>query len=173
MDYKRIIKYSTVTIFILVTGIIFSRCSDKEKMNTGNTYYIELVNCTDSLKQKIEEGIVGKVSYYKDHRLQIMSLNYVTDDYPDMHYFKSITESGQTIKKGTLKIKIEFSGSFTIDSTFYSIQKFKYNNGEWKKFSDMGVIKATSMFTSVQNTDLFRYKEFPNQVVQNVVSGTY
>ena len=83
-------------------------------MNTENTFYIEINNCSDSLKNTILEAIVGKASFYKNHKLQLMSLNYITDDYPDMHYFKSVSELGKTIKKGTNKIKIDFSGNILI-----------------------------------------------------------
>lgn len=173
MDYKKNRNHGYITLFILVICIVFSSCSDKEKMNTGNTFYIDIVKCPDSLKQKILEGIVGKVSYHKNNKIQIMSLNYVTEDYPDMHYFKNIIEIDKTIKKGTNKIKIEFSGNFTTDSTFYSLQEFKYDKGVWKMTSDIGVIKANSTNRFLKGSDTFGYDELSNQVIRTAVWGTY
>lgn len=172
MGFKKLYNFLTVLTIIAFTVVFTTGCSDKVKENTGNTYYIDLVNFTkDSLKQSIKENILGKVAYYdKNSRLQILSVNYVTDDYPNMHYFKSVEDIGSDIKAGTKKIKIEFAGEYTIDSIHYSIQKFVYNNKQWNKISDMGFLKATTTYKRARE---FAIKEFAKQIMNNSILDSF
>jgi len=167
MDYKR---SSLFFIGLIAAVIFFSGCTDQEKSNTANTYYIELVNFNhDSLKQNLSEKIFGKVSYYDNNKLQIIPLNYLTGDYPDIHYYKNATELEKEIKPETKKIRIEFGGIFTKDSITYSLQKFVYRDKQWKKTSDMGFIKGVSSFT----TNRFAIDDFGKQIQINTVEYTY
>ena len=171
MDFKKLYKNLTVSVFISFSLLFINSCTDKEKSNTDNTYFIELVNFTkDSLKQNVSENIFGKVAYYKNDKLQILSLNYVTDDYPDMHYFKNAQELGTEIQPGTKKIRIEFGGEYTIDSISYSLQKFTYRDNDWLKTSDMGFMKATTTYFKAKQ---FAMKEFSKQIVNTAVLYTY
>ena len=73
MDFKRVIFY----LITLGSLLFFTACSEKEKTNLDNTFYVELVNFTkDSLKQVVAENIFGKVSYYQKNELKIISTNY-------------------------------------------------------------------------------------------------
>ncbi len=151
--------------------LFFTSCSDQENSNINNTFYIELVNFTnDSLKQNISEKIFGKVSYYKNNELQILSVNYLTDDYPDMHFYKNATELKKEIKPETKKIRIEFGGIFTRDSIKYSLQKFIYRDKQWKKTSDMGFITATNTYYRAKQ---FAVDQFGKQILNNTVTYTY
>jgi len=170
MDYKMIGRYFTgLVIFCIV--LFFAGCSGKENGNIENTFYIELDNFTnDSLRQSVSDNILGKVSYYKNEKLQVISLNFVTEDYPDMHYFESAELLGKDIKPGTKKIKITFSGEYTVDSISYSLQKFIYNNDTWNKISDMGFMNATNTYKKAKQ---FAIKEFGKQIMNSVVLYTY
>lgn len=170
MDYKMIVRYFTgLVIFCIV--LFVAGCSGKEKGNIENTFYIELDNfMNDSLRQSVSDNILGKVSYYKNKKLQVISLNFVTEDYPDMHYFKSAELLGKDIKPGTKKVKITFSGEYTADSISYSLQKFTYSNNTWNKISDMGFIKGFNMYNK---TKQFAIKEFGMQIINNAVLYTY
>lgn len=171
MDYKKILKLFTVLVLTGFLSVIITGCSDKEKSNTDNTFYIELVNFTnDSLKKKVSEDIFGKVAYYKNKKLEILSLNYVTEDYPDMHYFQNAEGLGQDIKPETKKIRIEYRGEYTVDSISYSLQKFTYSNKQWVKISDMGFIKATTTYKKAKE---YAINEFGKQIVNNAVVYTY
>jgi hypothetical protein len=77
------------------------------------------------------------------------------------------------INEGTNKIRIEFKGNYTVDSTFYSIQKFRYLNDQWKKLSDIGFIKATTRNQQAAKTDLIWDLELTKQVTQTVIGSTY
>ncbi len=158
-------------LIITCTLLFFAGCSGKEKSNIENTYYIELDNFTnDSLKQSVAENIFGKVSYYKNKELKILSLNYVTEDYPDMHYFQNAEVLKEDIKPGTKKVKITFGGEFTVDSISYSLQKFRYSNNAWNKVSDMGFIKERN---SYKKSSRFAILDFGVQIVNNTVVYTY
>ncbi len=167
MDFKR----STLFFTVFIAFVLFAGCADQEKSNIDNTYYVELVNFNhDSLKQSVSEKLFGKVSYYKNNELQIVSVNYMTDYYPDMHFYKNATELKNKIKPETKKIRIEFGGIFTRDSIEYSLQKFIYRDDQWIKTSDMGFIKATNTYS---RTKEFAVDQFGKQILNNTVTYTY
>lgn len=91
MVYKKIHKWVIIPAFIFCF-VFYYGCNSKTKSNLQNTYYVELANCnSDSLKQSVSNGIFGKVSFYKDKQLQVLSINYVTDNLPEMHYFNNMS----------------------------------------------------------------------------------
>src|SRR6187397_513728 len=107
MDFNFFSKKRIGLGLVVVLIFFFSSCSGNEKENTSNTFYVEIVNFNDSLEQHISEHIFGKVSYYKNDKLEVISVNYLTDEFPDMHYFKSTKELKNTIEEDTRKIRIE------------------------------------------------------------------
>ena len=171
MDYNlRLRKY----LFFYFTVILFlTGCTNKNNTSNENIYYIEVVNCSDSLKNNLLSNITGKVSFIKNKQLQIFSVNYLTDDQPGMHFYKEIREIKKDLKEGTQKIKIEFLGNFTNDSTYYSLQKFTYNDHQWKKISDIGFIRAITQNRRSQKTDWFDYNELSQQIVNNTAASTH
>ena len=174
MDYRYSLKCVIVSFFCITGVFIFSGCTDKEKIKKENTYYIEVINCPDSIKRELIANISGKTSYHdKEGRLKIMSLAYVTDEYPDMHYYRSTEELKEPISNGVKKTRIEFSGNFRVDSTFYSIQRFKFIDKQWKKISDMGSIQAVSTNRRAKKTDIFGDLELVRIVTENIVAATY
>lgn len=170
MDYKLFSDKLIRSVLTLLVIIIFFSCSQREKDNLSNTYYVEFINFNDSLKQFVANDLFGKVTYYKKNELKIVSLNYETDEYPDMHYFKNITEAGENIKPGIKKIKIEQVGNYSKDSINYSLQKYSYSNKQWVKVSDMGVITKSTTF---KYTGRFDIKEYIKPIVNSIVTYTY
>ncbi len=171
MDYNLGIKKY---LFFYFTVILFlSGCTDKNNRSNGNIYYIEVVNCSDSLKNNLFSNITGKTSFIKNKQLQIFSLNYLTEDQPGMHFYKNIKDVEKELKEGSQKIKIEFSGNFTNDSTYYSLQKFTYNNNQWKKISDIGFIRAITQNRRSKKNDWFDYNELSQQIVNNTAASTH
>jgi len=156
----------------IIGGLIFSfsSCSGNEKENTPNTFYVEIVNFNDSLEQHISEHIFGKVSYYKNDKLEVISVNYLTDEFPDMHYFKSTKELKSTIEENTRKIRIELQGNYSVDSITYSLQKYKYSNNQWKKISDMGFLKEITTFKNAKQYAMHEYGEL---IVNNIILYSY
>jgi hypothetical protein len=172
MDFKKLCNLWIGLVMLSFTVLFFSGCSNnnKEKSNTDNTFYIELVNFTnDSLKQTLSNNFFGKATYYKNDKLQILSVNYLTDDLPEMHYFKNADILGKNIADDTRKIRIEFKGNFSLDSIKYSLQKFRYNNKQWIKTSDMGEIKETKKFVQPQSI----FNEFVRMIVLNTIEYSY
>lgn len=168
MDFKKLYKFFTglsVIILFLVS------CKEQEKSNTDNTFYVEMVNFNnDSLKQNVAEKIFGKVSFYKEDKLEILSKNYITEDYPKMHFFKSADELGNDIKPETKKIRLEFGGVFTRDSITYSLQKYVYRDKQWKKTSDMGFIKAVNTWMRAKQ---FAIDQYGKQILNELVLYSY
>ena len=149
MDYKK-----TLIIYILLSGIfIFFGCTEKQKSNKENTYYIELTNFkADSLQQSIQNSLFGKVSFRKANKIEILSINYLTDNMvEEMHYFNNLEILKGNTKEGSRKIKIELAAPFTYDSVKYSLQKYIYRNKQWVKTSDMGVLKIIYQLVQPKN----------------------
>ena len=168
MDFKKSLLYFFSLIILIVS---FTSCTEQERKNINNTYYIELVNFNhDSLKQNVSDKIFGKVSFYKNEKLEIVSVNYIAEDFPKMHFFKNAEELGKEIKPETKKIRVEFGGIFTNDSITYSLQKFIYSDKQWIKTSDMGFIKGTNTY---YRTKQFAVDQFGKQILNNVVAYTY
>lgn len=169
MDYKK--KLNKLLLILIVGSFVFyCSCDSKAKNKKANTYYVELVNGKfDSLQQAVSNGVFGKVSFYKNKQLQILSLNYVTDDLPEMHYFNNINLLKNKIEEGTKKIQVTFIGSFTYDSVKYNLQKFIYTNRQWKKTSDMGIVKTVSNLVQPVN----KLTEIAEGIVTNIVQYSY
>lgn len=156
-------------IFLLITIISIS-CLNNKKSKT-DTFYIELVNFSnDSLKNQVSKSIFGKVSFYQNNKLVILSANYITDNFPDMHLYKNTESLDKKIKPGTKKIKVVFGEIYTVDSIRYALQKYTYNENKWIKTSDLGFIKGTTTYKKAKE---FAIKEFGKQIVNNIVVYTY
>jgi len=103
-------KTRIVSVIYVLIIFFFISCSEKKDEKEVNTFYIDLENFTsDSLRMTIENGFFGKVSFYKDGRLNIISENYITENLPEMHYFYNAEGLKDDIKEGTKKIKIGFT----------------------------------------------------------------
>lgn len=168
MDFKFLNKLVTglILVMLLTTG-----CSDKKKETVENTFYIELVNFSnDSLKRSVEENIIGKVSFYKDDKLEIVSTNYITEEFPKMHYYRSANEIGTSVEVNTRKIRIEFGGDFSKDSIKYSLQKFTFKSGEWIKTSDMGFLTSILSYSKHKQ---YAYKEYSRRILYDIVGYSY
>lgn len=165
MDFKKLL------FPIVLSCFLFTACNESSKANTDNTFYVELVNFSnDSLKQKLSQDLFGKVSYYQNGHLKIISVNYITEEHPDMHYFMQSSIDDKNIKANSKKIRVEFTGNYTADSISYSLQKYVYTNNAWKKYSDMGILKATN---SYQKAKEFAIDEYGKQLVNSVVLYSY
>lgn len=155
---------------IIIISFSISFCSDERDKNLVNSYYVELVNFNDSLRQFISEGIAGKASFFKNNKLEVVSENYLTESYSDIHYFNIINKQEDNFRDGIKKIRVEFIGEYSIDSIRYRLQKYKYDNEQWNKISDMGTIIGTTTF---KRAKLFAFKDFVKQIIDNIVYYTY
>lgn len=168
MDYRNVMK---ISIIIICSGVIlFNSCSDNIRSDKPTNYYLEFVNFNDSLERYISSNILGKVAFYKNNKIEVISTNYITDLTSEMHYFKSINEVDGEVTLGTKKIRIEFFGDYNIDSIKYSLQKYNYKNSGWSKISDLGTLKG---FTTYKRAKEFAIKEFGNQIIKNIAAYTY
>ena len=104
MDFKKFFfLFSLVAVFLFFIG-----CLEQQKSNTENTYYVDLVNFNnDSLKQNLSEKFFGKVSFYRNDKLEILSVNYVTENFTKMHFFKNAAELEKKIGLNVPADKIE------------------------------------------------------------------
>jgi len=168
MDYKYFGKTIMRGVIASIMVIYFYSCVETKKQNFF--YYVELINFNDSLKKFVVSHINGKATYKKNNKIEIVSLNYITEEYPDMHYFQTIDKIKNTFEPGDKKIKVEFAGSYSIDSIRYSIQRYKYENNQWIKTSDMGFINGYSTYKNLKE---YALKEYGNQIINNLVDCTY
>ena len=174
MGFDRLIKRIFTLFLCLIGGIVLlTGCRGEKKVDPGNIYHIELKNSSDSFKHAFESRIVGKASFHKNNKLEVLSTNYITEEYPDIHYFKSMAEIGKEPMEGTKKIQVELAGNLTIDSTFYYMVHFQYRDKQWIKTSDVGFIHAFSTNRMALPTDPFGYSELMPIIVKNVVESTY
>lgn len=171
MAFKNINSYfMKASLFILIIISCIS-CNKKDKENTDNTFFIEMDNFNnDSLKQSVSENIFGKASFYKNGKLEILSLNYITEEYENMHYFKRVEDIKKDIEDNTKKIEVEFIGNYSEDSISFSLKKYKYYNKEWIKISDMGFIKATNTYKKAKTMAL---SEYGKHIVNTIVNYSY
>jgi len=169
MDYKRIITILTRIFFFIVIFFSISRCSDNNKIKTS-VFYIEFIKFNDSLGNYLSSNSFGKVAFYKNNQLQILSQNFVTEQTGEMHSLENINESNKKIKSGDKKIRVEFIGNYSVDSIQYSLQKYSYRNNQWNKISDLGVLKAVTTYKKAKE---FSVREFGKQIVNTVAAYTF
>jgi len=74
MAYRRNRFFIKSVLLTCIIGLFLFGCSDKEKDNLSNTYYVELINFPDSLKN-IVSSISGKASINKNGKIEVLSLN--------------------------------------------------------------------------------------------------
>ena len=160
--------YKYVGLSLLATFVL-TGCSEKSK-HASNTFYIELINFNDSLRNFISANSFGKVAFYKNNKMEILSQNFMTEEYPGMHYLEAIPSDWKNIETGENKIRVEFVGNYSIDSIRYSLQKYKYSNNQWNKVSDLGVLKAVTTFKKAKQ---FSINEFGKQIVGTVAEYTF
>jgi len=122
--------------------IVFSACKES-KQNKQNTYYVDYVCKNDTMLDLLKKGTSGKVSYYdKENKLQIIPINYMTEDHPDTHYFQVADELPAKPELNTMKYEIIFNESMINDSMAYSFKKYIYTEKGWEARSNMGILKV-------------------------------
>ena len=52
-------------------------CGDRVDNVKSIMYYLEFINCTDSLGNYVIGNSTGTSSFYKDNKLEIVSKNYI------------------------------------------------------------------------------------------------
>lgn len=156
-------------ISLVISVFMISGCFDKsEKRRT--LFFIETVGFKDSLEDFLSKNMFGKVIFYKDNKLEILSSNYITEEYPNMHYLEQFTTTPEGLIEGIKKIRIELKGVYPPDSITYSLQKYIYKEDKWKMISDMGVMKATTTFKKAKQ---FYINECGKQIINTVGAYTY
>lgn len=169
MGFKLRIRKINLKLWIVLSFFAITGCSENSKP-AEDTFYIELINFNDSLRDYISANSYGKVAFYKNNQLTVLSQNFITEKYTGMHYLEAIPSDSKNIKAGENKIRVEFVGSYSADSIRYSLQKYKFKDNKWTKISDLGVLKAVTTFKKAK---LFSIKEFGKQIVNTVAEYTF
>lgn len=169
MGFKCRSKKINTVVWVLLLFFALSGCSENNKP-AEDTFYIELINFNDSLRNYISANSFGKVAFYKNNQLTVLSQNFITEKYPGMHYLEAIPADVGNFETGENKIRVEFVGNYSIDSIRYSLQKYKYKNKQWNKISDLGVLKAVTTFKKAKQ---FSINEFGKQIVSTVAEYTF
>ncbi|HNA65189.1 MAG TPA: hypothetical protein PKZ51_10730 [Saprospiraceae bacterium] len=172
MDYRKNRLCNLPFAFFLFIGLIticVTGCGDRVD-NVKSTYYLEFINCTDSLGNYVIGNSTGKVAFYKDNKLEIVSKNYITGEEPGMHYLELWEGKDQKIPTGTTKIRVEKIGLYAPDSVRYSMQKYRYDGQNWNKISDMGTLKAVTTYNKAR---LLYVTELGKQLVKTIAEYSF
>ena len=155
-----------VISFILITG-----CTDNQKEKNSNTFYINYICKNDTLLDLLKKATSGKVTYFdNEKKLQIVSLNYITEEHPNTHYLKINEELPVKPELNSIKYEIVFNESMINDSIAYSLKKYIYSEKGWQSKSDMGIIKVFD-YPSVKDKKLRVIKNNVVSVVLKTVAG--
>lgn len=169
MGFKCVSKKINTIIWVLLSFFTIVGCSENNKP-AEDTFYIELINFNDSLRNYISENTFGKAAFYKNNELTVLSQNFITEKYPGMHYLEAIPSDDRNIKTRENKIRVELVGNYSVDSIKYSLQKYKFKDNQWTKISDLGVLKAV---TTQKKAKMFSVNEFGKQIVLTVAEYTF
>ena len=167
---KRRINKRLNLLFVCIIAGLISGCSARDE-KVKNIYYIELINFSDSLSNYISANSFGKVAFYKKNELKIISQNFITEEYPDMHYISSIDAvEMKEVEPGAKKIRVEFIKIYSVDSIKYALSKYSYRENKWNKISDLGIVKGVTTFKRARE---FYITEFGKQIINNMITYTY
>ena len=149
-------------------------CTGTKKYNTTNTFYINYICKNDTLLTILKNSTSGKVAYFNNEgKLQIVSLNYITEDHPNTHYFKVNEELPVKPEINSIKYEIIFNDSMINDSIAYSLKKYIYSEKGWQNKADMGVIKVFNN-PPARDKNLWVIKEkVATSVLKTIVAKTY
>ena len=155
--------------FFLITG-----CKDTKKENNTNTFYINYIGKNDTLLNLLKNATSGKVTYFdNEKKLQIVSLNYITEDHPNTHYLKVNEELPAKPEPNSIKYEIIFNESMINDSIAYSLKKYIYSEKGWQSKSDMGIIKVFD-YPSIKDKNLRVIKKnVVSSVLKTIAGDTY
>jgi len=170
MDYNMHIKVTLYNISLGILLLCFLTGCGGSNETAKSTFYIEFVNFDDSLGTYVTMHSTGKVAYYKDNKLQVLSQNYVTEKEPGMNLLEKFTGAETGLPDGSKKIRVEKIGLYPPDSVRYSLQKFVYQDGKWTKISDMGSLKAVTTFNRAKQ---FYVTELGKQLVTTIAEYSF
>jgi hypothetical protein len=160
-------------IFLIFLFLIFFGCNN-EKNDSSNTFYVDYTCKNDTLLKVLNNATTGKASYFDNEKeLQIVSLNYVTEDHPNTHYFKISDELPVKPELNTIKYEIIFNDSMINDSIAYSLKKYVYLNNGWQTKSLMGTFKVFNYTTDLDKRLKVINKNVASSVLKTIVSDTY
>lgn len=164
-------RFFLIFIFLFVVAI---SCTDSRKNNSANTFYVNYICSNDTLLNKLKAATSGKASYYdNDKKLQIVSLNYMTEDHPNTHYFKITDELPVKPDPKTIKYEIIFNESMINDSIAYSLKKYIYSSDGWQSKSEMGTIRVFN-YSSERDRKLRVIKDkVCSLVIRTIAADTY
>jgi hypothetical protein len=168
------VKNNKIVFSIMVFScFLFFSCKDK-KNNSSNTFYISYICKNDTLLQILNNATTGKASYYdKEKKLQIVSLNYITEDHPNTHYFIINNELPVKPELNTIKYEIIFNDSMINDSIAYALKKYIYSKNGWQNKSEMGVIKVFDFPATIDKNLRVIKNNVARSVLKTIVIDTY
>ena len=163
-----------VFLIFVVYFILITSCTDSKNGNNSNTFYINYICKNDTLSDLLKQATSGKAVYFdNEKKLQIVSLNYITEDHPNTHYLKTGEELPEKPEFNSIKYEIIFNESMINDSIAYSLKKYLYSKNGWQKKSDMGTIKIFD-YPSVRDKKLRVFKKnVVSSVLKTIAADTY
>lgn len=166
-------KMKITGYFLGLALLCIAACREKS-VNPGNIFYIDYKTANDSFLTSLKKVTSGKVGYHdNEKKLQIVSADYLTEDHPDIHYFKVMDEMPAKPEINTIQYNISFNGSMINDSIAYTVTKMIYNGKSWQEKSMLGTIKVFD-FLSPRDKYLRIIKDnVAYKVFKTIVEDTY
>lgn len=158
---------------VIIAMIYIAGCKEKS-INTGNIFYVDYKTANDSFMTSLKKVTSGKVGYHdNEKRLQIVSADYLTEDHPDIHYFRVMDEMPINPEVNTIRYDVSFNGSMINDSIAYTVTKMIFNGKNWQEKSLLGTIKVFD-FLSPRDKYLRIIKDnVAYKVFKTIVEDTY
>ena len=163
-----------MTRLLVLLLVIFISCKYSKKINRENSFYIKY-NTTDTvLKNKLIFTSRNKVSYFDEGAklFRIIPINYITNDFDDMHYFFTEDQLINKIEEGVIMYDIDIKENARYDSTAFSVKKLVYSNDSWKPRSDMGWINV--YFPEYNRAiDEKKIRKLADYIIQTIAKDSY
>lgn len=165
-------KKNKIYYLIIILYIIFIGCTNSNK--NKNIFYVDYVSKNDTLLNMLKNASSGKISYYDNNKkLQIVSLNYLTELHPNSHYFKIKEELPLNPDLNTVKYEIIFNDSMTNDSIAYFLKKYIYSKSGWQAKPGLGVIKVFDYSSDRDKKLRVINRNVVSTVLRTIVTDTY
>ena len=161
------------TALCVFCAVLFG-CANSKSDNPADTFYVSYKCDNDTLLDVLKNATSGKVAYFDAKRkLEILSLNYVTEPHKGMHYLKVEEELPKKPVVGTIKYEIVFNNKMVNDSIAYTLKKVIYSKDGWKDKSSMGEFKVFDYQTEMDKKLRVSMRKVAENVLRIIATDTY
>lgn len=163
-----------MTRLLVLLIVTFISCKHSTNLNRENSFYIKYNTIDTVLKNELIFTSRNKVSYFDEdaNLFRIISINYKTNDFEDMHYFFTEDQMTSEIEEGMIMYEIDIKDNARYDSTSFSVKKLVYSKKSWTPRSNMGWINV--YFPEYTRAiDEKKIRKLANYIIQTITKDSY